>query len=184
MSEIQQEELIPEIKYQRPKFHRRILANLVDLLILAASSILLFTAVRAIVQSTPSYEKDSQTITQIRLDSGLYATNENELVEMMDYIADDSSLTAKMKYDKAELAIDRFIEYAKETIGEEEAAEINESTLSAASDTPCSTGRAIAGCLPCLFASSFTRLKRFLSTLCIFTNCVSPARTISTFFSI
>ena len=124
MSEAQDETLIPEIKYQRPKFHRRIFANLVDLLILAACTILLFIGVRAIAQATPSYKEENGRLLEIRLDSCLYVDTEDGQVEVMDYIGDDTGLTAKMKYDKAEAAIDGFIEYAKVTIGDEGAKEI------------------------------------------------------------
>ena len=126
MSEVQEEALIPQVKYHRAKFHRRIMANLVDLLILATCTILLFIGVRAVAQSTSFFKENNARLNQIKLDSSLYVEDGDDLIEVMDYIANNTGLTAKMKYDEAEKAIDAFVVYAEKAIGQEGAREIEQ----------------------------------------------------------
>ena len=122
MSEQNQEELIPEIKYARPKFWRRVFACLVDLLIFAVVAIFLFVGVRAIYMSTEGYQTKENRLTEMKLESSLYVEKEGQVVDIAGDISSSSDTTSnKMK--RAKNAIEDFIEYAFKvegtTVGDE-----------------------------------------------------------------
>ena len=61
-----------EIRYVRPRFHRRVFANLLDIIIMAVVTVLLFMGARAIVQSAPSYVAKEEEIVACMKNSGMY----------------------------------------------------------------------------------------------------------------
>ena len=60
------------IEYTRPKLLHRILANLIDIFIMAVLTFSLFLGVRGIVQATPYYKGVQSRISDIQLNCGLY----------------------------------------------------------------------------------------------------------------
>ena len=122
MSEEQTENLLPEIKYRRAKFWRRIFANLLDIIILIVSTFLLFAGVRALASCFDSVSSSQLRLKEMREDSGLYHPKEeesNELVSIADYLEDSSDYTAADKYYFAEETIFDFAEYAGVQVGDD-----------------------------------------------------------------
>lgn len=130
MSEEQTENLLPEIKYRRAKFWRRIFANLLDLIILIITTFLLFAGVRAIASCFGSVSASQSRLKQMREESGLYHPKEegsSELISIADYLEDSSDYTAADKYYLAEQTIFDFAEYSGIEVGENLKNEIIES---------------------------------------------------------
>lgn len=60
------------VVYDTPKLHRRVLGNLIDILIFALIGVALFIASHAIVTNTPGYVSAFDTVCTYREESGLY----------------------------------------------------------------------------------------------------------------
>ena len=69
-----------DVLYYRPKFTHRIFANLLDILIFIMVFLACFLGVREIIRNTPTYKAKSQELTQMRLDSGLYAYDDDNVL--------------------------------------------------------------------------------------------------------
>lgn len=63
---------IINIEYEQPKFFHRILANFIDIILMAFITILLFIGSRAIVQSTSMYQNNDKAYKSIELESALF----------------------------------------------------------------------------------------------------------------
>ena len=63
------------VNYTRPRLLHRVLANLIDIFVMAVLFIGLFIGARAIVQNTSDYKKMMSEMKTIQLDSGLYVKN-------------------------------------------------------------------------------------------------------------
>jgi len=78
--DIQNNEVV-NINYTQPKFWHRVMANFIDFFIFILFFLIFFISTRSIVLTTPIYKGAEQTITEVRLDSGLYvkdvADNDN-----------------------------------------------------------------------------------------------------------
>ena len=124
--EIQNNEVV-SINYTQPKFWHRVMANFIDFFLFILFFFVFFVSTRSIVLLTPPYKQAEQTITEVRLDSGLYvkdvADNDN-LVDIIYHInkycqvygnefngkgEDGGEPTGKNG--KAVHAINKFIEY-------------------------------------------------------------------------
>lgn len=109
------------ITYYRPGFHLRIFANLLDILIFIFLFFCLFLGTREIVNHTPQYKAKSQQLTDIRLNSGLYARDENGVLrDIISVLNDDDAQSAKSRKVKSSKAIDTFMTYLKEVGSEED----------------------------------------------------------------
>lgn len=103
-----------EIRYFRPKFHRRVLANFIDIFLLVLMFFGLFTLSRVIAMNVPEYKGKVNQLEQIRLDSGLYdRDNQNEIKDVVSIINKDNSNTAGSRVKKAKRAIETFYTYAE-----------------------------------------------------------------------
>ena len=104
-----------EIVYQRPKFFRRVMANSLDAILLIFLALLSFLGFRAIVSSTPGYRANVDELTQIRVDSKMYAYDDNGVLQdVVTTINKDSANTAGSRVRKAKAAIDGFFVYAEQ----------------------------------------------------------------------
>lgn len=102
------------VLYYRPKFTHRIFANLVDILIFIFVFFSCFLGVREIIRNAPGYKAKSQELTQMRLDSGLYAyDDDNVLRDIVSVLNYDKGQTAKSRMTRSKNAIDTFVSYAK-----------------------------------------------------------------------
>lgn len=103
------------VLYYRPKFTHRIFANLLDILIFIMVFLACFLGVREIIRNTPTYKAKSQELTQMRLGSGLYAyDDDNVLRDIISVINYAKGQSAKSHMTRARAAIDEFITYTKE----------------------------------------------------------------------
>ena len=102
-----------EVVYYRPKFHRRVLANLVDILLFAFLFIGLFSLDRYIVTNTSEYKSNMKEFNQIRVDSGIFVDLENGNYEdIITHLNSDSKNNSEYKMRKAREAIEQFITYS------------------------------------------------------------------------
>ena len=104
-----------EIKYTRPKFHRRVFANLIDFIIFAFVGLSMFLLTRYIVGLTPQYQNTMSEWVNMQLDSGLYVKNDNDkIVNVVSYIDGNSDYSNKSKAQYSEQAINKFVAYIKD----------------------------------------------------------------------
>ena len=114
-----------EIIYYRPKFHRRVLANLLDAILLIFLTAGLFLLNRFIVSQTPTYKRNMETLEEIKLDSGLFREESgNRLTDVISYLNSDTNYNTEAKKNEASASIDKFLAYAKEKCSEEDYAKI------------------------------------------------------------
>ncbi len=102
-----------EVIYYRPKFHRRVLANFVDILIFAFIFAGLFSLSRYIMVNSREYNANFNAFNQIRVDSGVYIKEDNgQIYDIITYLNSDSKNSTDYKMKKARQAIESFIDYA------------------------------------------------------------------------
>lgn len=104
-----------EIIYYRPKFHRRVLANLLDAILLVFLTAGLFLLNRFIVSQTSTYKRNMATLEDIKLDSGLFREESGgRLTDVISYLNSDTNYNTEAKKKEASASIDVFLTYAKE----------------------------------------------------------------------
>lgn len=102
------------VLYYRPKFTHRVFANLIDILIFAFIFISCFLGVREIIRHTPTYSAKNKELTQMRLDSGLYEyDDDNVLRDIISVLNYDKGQTAKSRMTRSKKAIETFVSYAQ-----------------------------------------------------------------------
>ena len=102
-----------EIIYYRPKFHRRVLANLVDIILFAFLFIGIFSLDRYIVVNSSEYKTNMNEFNQIRVDSGIFVKLDNGNYEdIVTNLNSDSKNNSEYKMRKAREAIEQFITYS------------------------------------------------------------------------
>lgn len=112
---------ITEIKYTRPKFVHRILANLIDFIIFALLAVGGFILIRTIVNKTPGYQNTFNAFNQMRLDSGLYVEgdNKNEINDLITYLNNHSQYTPGSKVYNCEKNLAKFFTFEEQNVSEE-----------------------------------------------------------------
>ena len=115
-----------EIKYTFARFHRRVLGNLIDFILFAFAFLGLFLGIRAIVVHSPTFVSNDAELLSIRLDSGLYRkTNENKYFDIVSFLnLEENAFSGFSKQVQSREAVDAFIAYTKNTLGEEAASTI------------------------------------------------------------
>ena len=113
------------ITYFRPPFYQRVLANLIDALIMIFVFLSVFLGVREIVKNTPTYQAKQQQLAEIRLNSGVYEYDDNNVLrDIVTILNSDKGQTAKSRSVRAKKAIDQFLTYASEVASAEDYAVI------------------------------------------------------------
>lgn len=110
-----------EIRYVMPKFHRRVFANLLDIILLAFVFFGLFMGARSIVTNSGAYKSKENELASMMSESGLYYVNQanNEYVDIVSYYQDESrDFTGSQKKNGAVSAINKFFAYSKEKASE------------------------------------------------------------------
>ncbi len=106
-----------EIHYLKPMFHRRVFANLVDIIIFGFAFVGLFLGLRAIVTHHPSYVAKEEEFVGMMLDSGLYKTLDGRQVDVVSYYATkQTDYTGTQKKKGAIEAIDTFYAFASSRV--------------------------------------------------------------------
>jgi uncharacterized RDD family membrane protein YckC len=105
------ESQVIKIEYQPALFHRRVLAYVIDFILWAFFSILVFMGVRALVQSSQPFQQAETLIKETKLNSGLYLDTGTEIQEIDLYYPDQKEMTGKELRSAYENALDKFISY-------------------------------------------------------------------------
>lgn len=109
-----------EVKYTRPRFFHRVLANLVDLIIFAICFVGLFVLTRYAVYQTPNFSKTFNQVTNMRIESGMYYKNSNgDLVDVVSYLNSNKVMTNEAKVKFAENRLEEFFTFEKAHLSEE-----------------------------------------------------------------
>src|SRR5574344_1753605 len=108
------------IEYQRPLFHRRIFADILDVFIMLMLAVLCFLGIRAIFASSRDYQMRSDRMNENRADSGLYIKNEGAYTLLSDYYPNNSSLlSSKEVMEKYEEGLETFLVYLGDNVSSE-----------------------------------------------------------------
>ena len=102
------------VLYYPPKFTHRVFANLLDILIFVFVFFSCFLATREIIRATPDYQNKSAQLTQIKLDTGIYDyDDDNILRDIVSVLNNDKGQTAKSRAVRSRKAIETFIGYVE-----------------------------------------------------------------------
>ena len=115
-----------EIRYVFARFHRRVLANLIDFLLWGFLFLGFFLGIRAIVINSPNYVANEEELISIRIDSGLYQrTVERKVFDIVSFLElEENGFSGFSKQTQAKEAIDTFIAYVDEKAGQEASAKV------------------------------------------------------------
>ena len=103
------------VSYYRAKFSHRIFANLIDIMLMLFLFFSFFLGVREIIRINPTYSARSQALTQIKIDSGIYEyDDDNILRDIISVLNNDKGQTAKSRAVRSRKAIEKFISYVDE----------------------------------------------------------------------
>lgn len=117
------------VTYEAPPFHRRVVANLMDIMIFVLLFIAVFIPTNAITKITPQYVKANEVVNVTREECGFYVYEPSTKVYMAyptyyDNYAKDS--TGYVKATTCAAAIDNFIAYVGDKKGENYRKEIQD----------------------------------------------------------
>jgi len=111
-----------EISYQKPYFHRRVFANLIDIILFVFVFFGLFLGLRYAVTSSSAYQEKETSLLRMMGDSGLYVVNDDKATDIVSYLRDeDNNFSGSDKKKRAVQTIDGFIDYLGVIAGEEAA---------------------------------------------------------------
>jgi uncharacterized RDD family membrane protein YckC len=114
--EPQAEEKEIHIDYKKPVLSKRVFARILDMLFFIAAAVLLFSATKAIVNSTPYYQECQTRVNKTRVDSGLYIyiSSDDRYEEIVTYYNSlQPAPTPGTIMSHYEDAIDTFISFSK-----------------------------------------------------------------------
>jgi hypothetical protein len=109
-----------KLEYYRPMFHRRVFADIIDILLMLCFAILSFMGLRAIFQNSNEYQFREQRMNSNRESSGIYVYNETKYTLITDYYASDSSITSKELMGLYSSSLDTFLVYLQTNVTNEE----------------------------------------------------------------
>ena len=112
------------ICYSRPKFSRRVLANLLDFIVFVLLFFACFLAARGVVNTTPGYKSAFNSVVNMRLESGLYVKEKGNLVDIVSYMKNDSSYTDNAIVIKSENVTQQFFTFEEPLVSENRLIEI------------------------------------------------------------
>lgn len=109
---LQHSEKVIHVEYEHPKFHKRVLANLIDILLLALSVVCFILITSAISHSTPSYKNADAIVALERENSQLfeYSTARKTWENVSTWLDNNNDTSFDFRVQKCEKSIDGFIE--------------------------------------------------------------------------
>lgn len=119
------------ITYQYARFFKRVMANLIDIILFLFCFGILFVSTRAIVNSTEYGKNVNEELYNIRLESGLYervVSQDNRLLDIVSYINEFYG-SASQKKSNAIGSIKKFLSYSEKVCDKKTSDEIYESYL-------------------------------------------------------
>ena len=101
------------LEYEEPPFHKRAIANLLDIVFLFLTFIVLFIAVENIVHITPGYRKADETVATYREESGLfaYAQQRKTWENISTWLDNDGTTSYDYRVQRCQKSISDFIIY-------------------------------------------------------------------------
>lgn len=103
-----------EIRYKRAVFHRRVFANVLDIILLVLAFFALFIGTRAIMGNIPVYKQNNEIIETVRIDSGLYIkASTGQIVDIVTYNKGNEVNSDYRRLTNSEKAITKFFDYSK-----------------------------------------------------------------------
>ena len=119
---VEQQIVKKEVVYLRPSLFRRVMANLIDLILLLIATFLILLGAREIVNRTPGHLTNLHTVESMRVDSGLYVEAKGKIVSTSSYLKSNLDIPTEKKrmelavayiegLDNAEYNIDGFLNY-------------------------------------------------------------------------
>ena len=106
------------IKYSRPKFVHRVLANFLDIFFFALVFVLTFIISRNIINNTPQYKATFNSINNMRLESGMYYDDGNRLVDIVSYMRGNTNYNDNAIVIRSEKSIDQFFTFEMPLVSE------------------------------------------------------------------
>ena len=103
-----------DIDYKPAKLSRRIFARITDGFIMMIVFLLSFVSIKAIYESTSCYKQVVQKMTNIRLESGLYSTKDEQVLNVVTIAYQDKKMSNGQKKTYLEKALNNFLSYIKE----------------------------------------------------------------------
>ena len=111
-NEVQENTIGPiEIKYTRPKFAHRVLANMIDFIIFALLFVGGFLITRNIVMNSTDYSNTFNQLNEMKINSGLYVNDSDRIIDIVSYMESRSEYNHDTKIKESEKAIDKFFTY-------------------------------------------------------------------------
>lgn len=102
-----------DIDYYPPKLSRRVFARITDAVIMMIVFLLSFISIKAIYETTPLYQDTVEILTTIRLDSGIYAKRDDQILNVATIAFQDKKMSNSQKKDYLENALNHFLNYIK-----------------------------------------------------------------------
>lgn len=108
------------VEYELPKFHRRVLANLIDIILFALIFFFAFIPTNAIVKNTSAYKNADAVLVQYREDSGLfqYSTDRKIYELITTWYDNNDDVEYPVRVIGCEMAINDFQNYVKTNFGD------------------------------------------------------------------
>ena len=119
-----------KINYNTARFHRRVLANLVDFALCALFFFSFFIGIRGIVTNIDPYKAREAELISIRLNSGMYMqyNDSGNLTDTVSFLSDSyNAYSGIAKVDIAKEKIDTFILYLETNVNAEAADKVRDS---------------------------------------------------------
>jgi RDD family. len=109
-----------KIEYYHPLFHRRLLADVIDFIVLALIALLSFVGFRAAFASSAEYKFHSERMDQNRASSGLYYSSDGIYSLLSNYYPSNSgTLSSQEVMTLYEKGLDTFLVYLGNEVGQE-----------------------------------------------------------------
>lgn len=94
---VEQQIVKKEVVYARPSLFRRVMANLIDIILFLLISFALLLGARSIVNNTASHRAQLDIVNKTRLDSSLYIEYNNNIVSVLTYLENSGISTDTRK---------------------------------------------------------------------------------------
>ena len=102
-----------DIDYYPPKFSRRVFCRITDVVLMMLVFLLSFISIKAIYSSTSHYKETVETLTNIRLESGLYAERDEQILNVVTIAYQDKKMSNGQKKTYLENALNNFLTFIK-----------------------------------------------------------------------
>lgn len=109
---LEHSENVIHVEYEHPKFHKRVLANLIDIILLILSFVCFILLTSAICHATTSYKTADQIVANEREQSGLfeYSTARKTWENVSTWLDNNNDTSYDFRVQKCEQSINKFIE--------------------------------------------------------------------------